>query len=117
MPAEPPQTPTDPGAVQVDIRDLLNAQTGRLGWPELERPFARGQVLVVAADLDLIEVAARLVADDATAIQGWLAAGRLARATLDQARDWQARRPGLWAVVTAPWVLVQEDRPAPHPGA
>jgi hypothetical protein len=27
---------------------------------------------------------------------------------VEQAQDWQQRDPDLWAVVVAPWVLVQE---------
>jgi hypothetical protein len=91
-----------------ELRALINAQTGKTRWKELERHFARGVVLKVAPDTDLVEVAARVVEDDRTAIESWLANGTLARATLDDARDWTARDPVLWAVVAAPWVLVME---------
>ena len=37
-----------------------------------------------------------------------LFAGRIERLTTATARDWAARDPDLWAVVVAPWVLVQE---------
>jgi len=32
----------------------------------------------------------------------------IGRATTEQALDWQQRQVSFWAVVTAPWVLVQE---------
>ncbi|MCU0842569.1 MAG: DUF2288 domain-containing protein [Thiobacillaceae bacterium] len=97
------------------LRARLNAETGRLAWKELERHFARGVVIRVAADLDLVEVAARVARDDQAAVQAWLASGRVARATSDDAVDWNARQPVFWAVVTAPWVLVQEA--GDHPQA
>jgi hypothetical protein len=91
-----------------ELRGLLNAQTGKARWSEVERHFARGVVLKVVPGTDLVEVAARVVEDDRAAIESWLADGTLARATLEDARDWQARDPVLWAVVAAPWVLVME---------
>ena len=39
------------------LRAKLNAETGKLAWKELERHFARGVVVKVAGDLDLVEVA------------------------------------------------------------
>jgi hypothetical protein len=92
-----------------ELRALLNAQTGKTQWKELERHFASGSVLKVAPGTDLVEVAARVVEDDRAAVEAWLADGTLARATLDDARDWTDRDPVLWAVVAAPWVLVMED--------
>ena len=95
----------DPG---VDVRELLNAQTGRLAWTELQRHFARGAVIRVAGDLDLVEAAARIVDDDKAVVERWLGEGRLAQATLKDARRWERDQAEFWAVVAAPWVLVQE---------
>lgn len=91
-----------------DVRDLLNAQTGRLSWSELQRHFARGVVIRVAGDLDLVEAAAGIVEDDGEVVGRWMSEGRLARATDEDARRWERTRTDFWAVVTAPWVLVQE---------
>lgn len=94
--------------VEVPVRDLLNAQTGRIGWPELSRHFARGVVVCVDAGEDLVAVAEAFVGDRADAIARLYDAGRLHRASDDDARRWQAEATGFWAVVVAPWVLVQE---------
>lgn len=96
--------------VEIERRHLFNAQTGRIGWDELQRHFARGVVVRVAAGLDLVEVAARIAADDVAQVERWLASGELRRAATEDARDWHARRAEFWAVVSAPWVLVQEIR-------
>jgi hypothetical protein len=58
--------------------------------------------------LDLITAAAHMVHDDKTAIEAYIEAGQLHPTTEDDARDWHERDPELWAVVIAPWVLVQE---------
>jgi hypothetical protein len=86
----------------------LNAETGKLAWKELERHFARGVVVKVAGDLDLVEVALAMARDDKTTVEDWLAQGRIARASTEDAQAWNAGQSQFWAVVAAPWVLVQE---------
>jgi hypothetical protein len=96
---------TSPG---LELHDLLNAQAGRIGWDELARHFARGVVVWVAAGTDLLEIAESIVGDDADQISGLHAAGKLARARDEDAVRWSADKTEFWAVVVAPWVLVQE---------
>ncbi|MFZ5482661.1 MAG: DUF2288 domain-containing protein [Pseudomonadota bacterium] len=97
------------------LKARLNLDTGRLDWPMLARHFARGAVIVVAAGTDLVEVAAALVEDEHGRLADWLAEGRVAKATDADAEGWQARTAVFWAVVVAPWVLVQEIQPAGMP--
>ena len=47
----------------------LNQQTARVHWQELETHFARGVVIEVASDLDLVEVAACFANDDKAAVE------------------------------------------------
>jgi len=102
---------TDPIPLgDAELRAQLNAETGRIAWPELQRPFARGVLVRVDPGLDLVAVAAAFARDDRAALAAWLDDGSVARASDAEARDWQTRQPGFWAVVTAPWVLVQEIR-------
>lgn len=97
----------------LSIADLLNAQTGRIRWPELARHFARGVVLRVAPGEDLVAVAGLLVADRADEVDRLYRTQRLRRALDDDARRWQQNETEFWAVVAAPWVLVQEIADAP----
>ncbi len=92
----------------------LNSETGRLHWRELERHFARGAVVKVAPGMDLVAVAVRFARDDTAAIAAWLQAGQVGRASTEDAVTWQGRQSTFWAVVVAPWVLVQEIT-APEP--
>lgn len=91
----------------------LNAQTARISWKELERHFARGVLVWVAPDLDLVEVAVSVVRDDKRAIYMHMDCGKLVQLTDEQAGDWATREAELWAVVAAPWVLVQERGATP----
>lgn len=90
------------------LKSELNAQTGKIEWPELARHFARGVVLVVDPQLDLVETAAYVVNDRVDQITPLLDTGQIARATDDHARSWSERNPLFWATVASPWVLVQE---------
>lgn len=92
----------------------FNAQTARLGWSELARHFARGMVVKVAADMDLVAVAAAVAQDQAEQVEAWTRTGKIRRANDDDARDWHEQDSVFWAVVVAPWVLVQEIRDAPE---
>lgn len=87
---------------------ILNEQTGRLAWPELERHFARGVVIRVADNLDLVKVAAAVVEDNKEAMSAWMATSEVAHAEEQEAMDWAKRQPQFWTVVAAPWVLIQE---------
>ncbi len=87
----------------------LNLETGRIGWGELARHFARGVVVRVAPGTDLVAVATAMAGDDRAAVERWMACGDIAVATTDDARRWARRDEAFWAVVVAPWVLVQEE--------
>ena len=86
----------------------LNTETARISWPELERHFARGVLMSVSSDLDLVQLGAHMIHDDKSIIDAWLESGKLKKTTDDDARGWSTGEPELWAVVVAPWVLVQE---------
>lgn len=90
------------------LRAKLNAETGKLAWTELERHFARGVVVKVAGDLDLVDVAVAMSHDDKETVAAWLAQGRVVRASSEDALLWHAQQSQFWAVVAAPWVLIQE---------
>jgi len=90
------------------LRAKLNLETAQLGWPELERHFARGDVIKVAVGVDLVDAALHIAENNTASVEAWLAEGRIARAGIADAEDWHTRQPMFWAVVVAPWVLVQE---------
>jgi hypothetical protein len=85
----------------------LNTETARIEWKELERHFARGVLLTVSPKLDLVEVGAHMVHDDKHIIDAWLESGELGKTSDEDAIGWSESEPSLWAVVVAPWVLVQ----------
>jgi len=90
------------------LHDQINSETAVISWNELVKHFARGVVVKVGPEVDLIDAAACLAEDNTTQLQSWLELKHVMRASDDDARDWTQREPDFWCVVTAPWVLVQE---------
>ncbi len=85
----------------------LAGEAGKITWQELQPHFARGVLVVVSDSLDLIEVATRIAQDDRDVVARWTSEGHVIKASDDHARCWTLSNPLLYAVVVAPWVLVQ----------
>jgi len=104
--------PQQPGAEfnRNELHQKLNLETGQIEWSELQRHFARGVVIAISAELDLIEVAVRFTEDDRPTIEDWLTTGWIKRADDDNARNWEQIDTAFWAIVVAPWILVQETK-------
>ena len=91
-----------------EVKEKLNLETASISWEELARFFAQGVVLNVDKTLDLIDVACSLSEDDASQLQAWLQAGKVAKVSDQQATAWHEQNAGLWGVVVRPWILVQD---------
>lgn len=104
----------------VDLSSLNNAereqllqteflkQTAKMPWREMQTYYARGNVIVVSAELDLIAVAVQLGLDNSTQFAAWIEQGLIAPANDEQALAWYENDQALWVTVAAPWVLVQD---------
>lgn len=90
-----------------ESRDL-RSECGVLAWAELLPHFARGVVVRVAPQLDLVAVARAFRDDDPERVRAWLQSGAIGRASDDDARSWTRIDPMFRAIVVAPWVLAQE---------
>ena len=99
--------------ILASLRTELNEQTAQMRWTELERFFASGSVISIASELDLIDVGARIAADDKHSVQRWMDAGLLHKTTDSEASDWAKNDALLWVVVVKPWILVQHERMTP----
>ena len=96
---------TDPAST---LYAKLLGETARISWEELQPFFARGQLLWVSDNLNLVEVAQAVADDDSARVGAWLQAGQVAKVDEVRAQGYLQRDPELWAVVVSPWVLIQE---------
>lgn len=98
----------DPTARETLLRDEYSRQLAPIRWHELQAYFAHGSVIAVAAALDLLDVAVQLGMDNTAAFTRWIEQGDVAPVSDAQAQAWFDSDATLWAVVAAPWVLVQQ---------
>ena len=89
------------------IVEKLHSETARICWYDLQPYFAKGSILSVDSSLDLIAVAVDFAQDKASTINDMLESSLIAPPSNEQARSWHANNDEFWAVVVAPFVLIQ----------
>lgn len=93
-----------------DLRATLMESLAPAQWEWLRPHAVAGRLVVVSADLDLLEVGVAIAQDAATQVQGWLQSGFLTVA--DEAeiarRDAGALTDESNALIVQPFVLVQD---------
>ena len=92
------------GMVESFKRDLAE-----VNYRELKIHLQRDAIIVVAADLDLIEAAVAVADDDKTQVEAWIGANRLAKPTEDQLKMWEEKPDNLFKMlIVQPFILVQD---------
>ena len=91
-----------------ELRQKINLETGQLTWTELQKYYAKGNVIIVNLELDLIDAAAKFAEDDKAVVLDWIQSETIKRALDEDAIQWNERDSCFWTVVVAPWILVQE---------
>ena len=86
----------------------LLGETAQITWAEVMPQFAKGNVLWVASQQDLVAVAEYIINDDKKQVSALMQQKALHVLTDETAMDYATRDPELWAVVVAPWVIIQE---------
>ena len=92
------------------------AQTARIPWRDLQTYFAQGSVVEVGSQLDLVGVAVQLGLDNTQQFKQWIASGEVQAVSDSTAKSWLDDDISVWAVVAAPWILVQ-NRQGGLPGS
>lgn len=62
---------TEPANQELIAR--LNSETAKIGWHELQKHYAAGNVVAVSDSADLIAVALAFHQDNRSQVEGWLA--------------------------------------------
>jgi hypothetical protein len=90
------------------LRSEYHGQTARIQWHDLQTWYARGSVIRVDSEINLVEVAVQLGLDNTAQFEQWISEGCVAPVDDEQALAWHENDQELWAVVAPPWVLVQQ---------
>ena len=93
---------------ELSLREKINLETAQINWLDLQTFYARGQVVVVSDQLDLVDVAVKLREDESAQFEKWLEEDAVSYVKDEQAMQWYETKKSLWAVVVLPWVLVQD---------
>jgi hypothetical protein len=86
----------------------LKQECAAINYHEIERFFAKGMLVLVAADLDIIDVALQIQADNTQQLQQLMAQGKVIRVHDEHAIKWHKEKAQLMALTAVPWLLVQE---------
>lgn len=89
-------------------KEKVNLETSKIAWNQLQRFFAAGSAVFVAAELDLVDVAYQFSIDNKAQVASWMHDKQLALVSDQQASDWFETNAEVWAVVVKPWILVQK---------
>ncbi len=89
------------------LRANINNETSQINWDELQRFFAGGWLIYVAASKNLLDVAVAFSQDDKEQVSKWLNSGEVAKVSDTQAKQWHENNTSFWANVVKPWVLIQ----------
>jgi hypothetical protein len=93
------------------LKKKLNLDTARISWELLANYQKEEAVIEVDTGLDLIEVATDFALDNSQRVKAWLEAKQIRKVDDLQASKWLQQGQDVWAVVVAPWVLVQAEKP------
>ncbi|HEX6241741.1 MAG TPA: DUF2288 family protein [Polyangiales bacterium] len=94
--------------MESDVRGKLRSEVMSSYWEDLAPHQARGALLLLAPNLDLLEVAEAMAADDSARVASWLKSGQLARVSAAEAEQLERTEDLRFQfVVVQPWVLAQ----------
>lgn len=90
-----------------ELTAKINRETAKIRWSELQKFFAQGRALHVTKGQDLVQIAKWMAEDNAEALKPLMSSGKLGQVNDQTATQWLEDDQLVWAVVSAPWVLVQ----------
>lgn len=89
-------------------RQELQQECAAISYSEIERFFAKGMLVLVANDANIIDVALQVQADDTKALELLISQKKVIRVHDEHAIKWSQENSQLLAVTAVPWLLVQE---------
>lgn len=91
-----------------DLRAELEKMVGPVQWEVLKPHAGRDAVVVVDAQLDLVEVGEAIASDSTQAVSRWINEQLIIKPTAEQIVDWSRENKRLMSLIVQPYVLVQD---------
>ena len=96
-----------------DIRAQLDENLDEAEWQWLIPHVQKDSVIIVAAELDLIDVGVAIASDKASQVQNWIDEALIAKPSAEQIGEWNMQREKRFnSLIVQPFVLVQEKAAA-----
>ncbi len=93
----------------IPTREEMALAVDEAEWDWLRAHLERGGLIVVAQELDIVDVGMTIAADDAVVVNGWIAAGKLTKPSTTEIAVWDGDRARKFlALIVSPYVLIQE---------
>lgn len=107
LPMTSKQPPADSALQDSEVFQKLLRETGKIDWASLAPHYESGGLVLVDSELDLVRVAYGFAEDEKESVARWLQQGQVTKVEAEQVEEWNRSKPEFWAVVVAPWVLIQ----------
>jgi hypothetical protein len=92
-----------------DLRAELTENLDEAEWEWLIPHVQRDAVIVVAVDLDLLDVGVAIASDNVSEVQTWINDALISKPSVTQMGEWNSDRTKRFqTLIVQPYVLVQE---------
>ena len=92
-----------------DLREKLQQNLDEAEWEWLIPHVQKDAVILVAEDLDLLDVGEAIASDNILSVQHWIDEQLLAKPTIDQVGEWNLNREKRFnALIVEPYVIIKE---------
>ncbi len=96
-----------------EVRERFEKDLAEVDWSSVRIHLQRDALILVAAQLDLVEVACKVAADETTEIGCWIESGQLGKPTKEQLDAWETQLDKPFRMlIAAPYILLQEVKNA-----
>ncbi len=92
-----------------EIVKSFKRDLAEVSWRELKIHLQRDAIIVVATDLDLIDVAVAVAEDEKALVEAWIAVNQLGKPTENQLKQWEEESDNRFKMlIVQPFILVQD---------
>lgn len=100
------------------MRERLAASIGEVFWRDLSAHAARDALIIVADELDMLDVGVALASDDAAKVERWIEDRALRKPSAADLARWSAEPAAMFeSLIVQPFVLVRPRRKQPDTAA
>lgn len=91
------------------IQEQLSKDIANIDWQDLLPHAKRDAIIVVAQNLDLLDVAVAIAKDNTVLVQQWIDNKSISKPSSEQLTDWnQEMQKQFVTVIVQPFVIIQE---------